>query len=153
MQIGFTGTQQGMTEEQKAAVDSLLDALCPSGGRVHHGDCIGADAQFHELARARRSLRIEVHPPRQSGKRAYCKGDVKWPAHDYRKRNQHIVNVCDVLIAAPRLDYEEQRSGTWMTVRMARRADKPVIIVYPDGHFTVEQYSAIGQEIIRKAKG
>lgn len=32
MEIGFTGTQQGMTESQLVAVGSLLDVLCKDGG-------------------------------------------------------------------------------------------------------------------------
>lgn len=133
MQIGFTGTQQGMSDKQKVTVASLLDVLTSAdGGHVHHGDCIGADSEFHSLAQER-GLRIEIHPPVNSSKRAFCKGDIEWPEYDYRARNQHIVNCADVLIATPALEHETQRSGTWMTIRMARRKGIPLLIVYPSG--------------------
>lgn len=138
MEIGFTGTQQGMTEDQKIAVASLLDVLCEDGGHVHHGDCIGADAQFHELARSR-GLRIELHPPIKADKRAFCAGaDIKWPKYDYLKRNQHIVNSVKALIATPSQETEVKRSGTWFTVRRARQARIKIYLILPNGHIKEE---------------
>jgi hypothetical protein len=45
--IGFTGTRQGMTAEQKSALRNLLDG---GAGDFHHGDCIGADSEAHGIA-------------------------------------------------------------------------------------------------------
>ncbi|HMG12582.1 MAG TPA: hypothetical protein VK571_05385 [Gemmatimonadaceae bacterium] len=61
--IGFTGTRFGMTDNQHSEVAFLLAML---GGfdiliTSHHGDCIGSDAEFHELARRCGAL-VEVHP-------------------------------------------------------------------------------------------
>jgi hypothetical protein len=131
-QIGFTGTQTGMTKRQKAMVSSLLDVLCPNGGHVHHGDCVGADEQFHAFA-SERDLRIEIHPPCVPSKRAFCKGDTLWPEYDYLKRNQHIVDCVQVLIATPNGYKETTRSGTWFTVRRARVKGIRILIVEPDG--------------------
>jgi len=131
-QVGFTGTQQGMTPPQHNAVASLLDVLCRDGGHVHHGDCVGADAQFHDLARDR-GFRVEVHPPKNMSKRAMCDPDILWPAYEYLERNQHIVDCVGTLIAAPKEHSEVMRSGTWATVRRARKKGISVFIVYPDG--------------------
>jgi hypothetical protein len=47
-------------------------------------------------------------------------------------RNHRIVDMTRVLVACP--DGEErQHSGTWATVRYARKRGKWIIIVYPDG--------------------
>ena len=50
MIIGFTGSRKGMTGEQAAVVMRLL--LSATEG--HHGDCVGADEQFHEMCMAQR---------------------------------------------------------------------------------------------------
>lgn len=44
-------------------------------------------------------------------------------------RNRRIVAAVDVLIAAPETDREELRSGTWATIRYARAAGKPVVML------------------------
>jgi len=45
MRVGFTGTSQGMTRPQQEAVAALL--LDPVPNEAHHGNCVGADAEFH----------------------------------------------------------------------------------------------------------
>jgi hypothetical protein len=44
-------------------------------------------------------------------------------------RNRAIVAAVDVLVAAPLEDREVQRSGTWATVRSARRKGIPVVML------------------------
>ena len=39
----------------------------------------------------------------------------------------------DTLVAAPKEDEEVVRSGTWATVRYARKAGRVVLVVRPDG--------------------
>ena len=61
--IGFTGTQQGMTLRQKQQLNEILRDLYDKGNRwFHHGDCIGADAEAHDIATAI-GYHILVHPP------------------------------------------------------------------------------------------
>jgi predicted Rossmann fold nucleotide-binding protein DprA/Smf involved in DNA uptake len=46
-----------------------------------------------------------------------------------------------VLVACPREEHgEETRSGTWSTVRYARRVGRPVIVVRPSGRIERECY-------------
>lgn len=40
-------------------------------------------------------------------------------------RNDLIISNCDVLLAFPRTLHETVRSGTWATIRRARKADRP----------------------------
>lgn len=132
---GFTGTQAGMTAQQCAVVRRMLQ-LCHV---VHHGDCIGADKDCHEIA-DQLGLVITIHPPENPKKRAYCSSrlaDVR-PEKPYRVRNYDIVDESRVLIATPKTMEEETYSGTWMTVRYARRKGKPIRIVWPDGSVTRE---------------
>lgn len=135
--VGFTGTRHGMTHGQKRVIEELLREWQPQ--EVHSGDCLGADSRFHFMA-----YDIHVnsigHPPDDHKHRAFCKYCYEWRPKPYLLRNQDIVYCCDVLLACPHGMAEEQRSGTWATVRYARKAGKPVIIVWPDGTATKENY-------------
>lgn len=137
--IGFTGTRHGMTNEQRRHVDMLIAEVI--GGDVHlrvvanHGDCVGADAKFHELAR-RYGCKVVGHPSTHS-LRAYCQFDHEYERRSPMVRNANIVSDSDVMIATPQEAQEQVRGGTWGTIRIARRAKKPLAIVYPDG--TVER--------------
>lgn len=136
MKIGFTGTQFGMTTKQK---DSLLRVLTYtlktnsiSLQSFHHGDCIGADKQAHDIAHEL-SISIYIYPPTNDSKRAFCRNYIKlYVSKPYLERNRDIVNDCDLLIACPKSDKEELRSGTWSTIRYARSQNKEVIILSPE---------------------
>ena len=129
MKIGFTGTQRGMTINQKNELINYFKLH-----RItffHHGDCIGADAQAHEIAR-NFNIDIMIHPPKNKFKRSFCKNYYNlYKPKEYIARNHDIVNNTDVLIACPKSVIEELRSGTWSTVRYARKKGKPVIIFNP----------------------
>lgn len=128
MKIGFTGTQEGLTRKQEARFDVLLMGLT---GEFHHGDCIGADSEAHDIAREQ-GFHIVIHPPVSWTKRARKSGDELRKPLPYLDRNRKIVDETEMLIAAPK-GMEEKRSGTWATVRYARKLKRPIIIVYPDG--------------------
>lgn len=130
MNVGFTGTQRGMNEAQWRTFWSLLVDRAP--GDFHEGDCIGADAQAAHGARLAH-FRIVSHPPTNSGKRAFFAADVEWPAAPYLDRNKQIVSASEEMIATPGEFEEQLRSGTWSTVRYARRVGKPVHVILPDG--------------------
>jgi predicted Rossmann fold nucleotide-binding protein DprA/Smf involved in DNA uptake len=126
MNIGFTGTQTGMSDEQKKELITFLIEL--KGKEFHHGDCIGADEEAHRIA-LNCGYEIHIHPPENHSKRAYCKIGVMYPPGTYLKRNHDIVNDVNMLIAAPKSDQEELRSGTWATIRYADKKGKKVIIL------------------------
>ena len=134
--IGFTGTQVGMTFDQKITLVSILRRLKPS--EFHHGDCIGSDEEAHELVRTLNNswgLRclIVIHPPDDDSKRALCAGDETREPKPYLERNHDIVADVDLLIATPKSDAEQLRSGTWATVRHARKQSRMTCIILPNG--------------------
>lgn len=133
--IGFTGTQIGMTAAQAEGVWRLLYPLVFRG---HHGDCIGSDATFDEIARRAPGFRgMSIYPCDIADKRAFCRvdpaRDVVHPPRAPLTRNDDIVKVSAAMIGAPKSSREELRSGTWATVRRARAAGKPIAIVFPNG--------------------
>lgn len=126
--VGFTGTRQGMTVGQLSSVAELLRRYdC-----LHHGDCEGADKQAHQIARES-GMRVIGHPPLNPAIRAWCECDVLLDPKDYLSRNHDIVDAIAELIAAPAEDQERLRSGTWATIRYARKQRRMITIVYPDG--------------------
>jgi hypothetical protein len=132
--LGFTGSQFGGTPAQADRV--LRGARKWVDHVVHHGDCIGWDATMHGIAREL-GMRVELHPPSDDSKRAWCAmlpGEVVHPPKSYLQRNGDIARGRDILVACPRNELgEELRSGTWSTVRRARDAGVPVVVVRPSG--------------------
>lgn len=127
MRVGFTGSQHGMSAKQKAALRVLLVELKPE--ELHHGDCIGADAEAHTIAREL-NIPVVVHPPNDPKKRAFVRDADVWliPA-PYLVRNRAIVNATFVLIVAPQTDTPKVRSGTWSTWRYAKTLKRDIRVL------------------------
>jgi predicted Rossmann fold nucleotide-binding protein DprA/Smf involved in DNA uptake len=126
-----------MLESQKNSLKGLLEAAVAIAGEsekviLHHGDCKGADAEAHEIALAA-GCEVIIHPPVKRAMRAYCQGAREnLPFKDYLERDRCIVDSTIGIIAAPKSDKEERRSGTWYTVRYARKMNKRVYILSRD---------------------
>lgn len=134
--LGFTGTQHGMTEAQTTTLWLVLRAnhLRNAGGiELHHGDCIGADAQAHDHAKEL-GMRVVIHPPTNPKKRAFKEGaDETLPPDEYLVRNRAIVDATTGLVGCPAEMEEQSRGGTWSTIRYAASRNKDVVIIFPDG--------------------
>lgn len=132
MKIGFTGTRHGMTQEQTDAVERLLSTLHPH--EVHYGDCVGADHDFFLIIQENYwNMKKVAHPCDIKSLRAFTEADEIRPKLPPLERNRNIVDACEHLIVTPGSFQEEQRSGTWATVRYARKSGVPITIVWPDG--------------------
>lgn len=132
LHIGFTGTQRGMNSIQKTLVDRFLEKISDRESCAHHGDCVGADTDFHNLVKTH-GFKVVLHPPINTSKRSFSKADEEMPPDEYLKRNLDIAKACDLLIATPKETSEVTRSGTWSTIRYAKKLGKMVIIIYPTG--------------------
>lgn len=135
MRVGFTGTQEGMKVKQaKKLKKVLLDLMRHMVNEFHHGDCIGADEEAHEIVSRDIGCEIVIHPPKNNSKRAWCKaGQVRFREQkEYLARNKDIVDSTEILVACPK-GPEEIRSGTWSTVRYAKKRGKRVLVIKPDG--------------------
>jgi len=136
--IGFTGSQHGVSKEQRYALLHVLARFRLSGVKwMHNGDCLGADNiaanLWHEL-----DGKVHLHPPSIDAKRAFIDAEFVETPRPYLDRNKDIVCSGDELVATPAEMFEQQRSGTWATVRFARKIARPITIVWPNGTFTRE---------------
>jgi len=144
IKLGFTGTRYGMTSEQLDALVTAFESLRQCGlvvGDAHEGWCVGADEQFITAVRlAMPHATIHHHPCDMKALQSKEPPQPEDIVHEEKpplKRNQDIVDVCDLLIAAPREMEEVQRSGTWSTLRRAVKAGKDTILIRPDGSMSV----------------
>ncbi len=141
LHVGFTGTRRGMTDEQFGWTMTVLRHLMRLH-RVptlhgHHGDCEGADAEFHELMRhADVDGFVHMHPPIDEEHRAFCdllEDDVMYPRRKHMQRNKDIVLMSRILIAVPYETDRQEYGGTWRTYGMAESRGLATYLIRPDG--------------------
>lgn len=140
MKIGFTGTQEGTTKEQYNTTSLLIKSCLGTDGEFHVGDCIGSDQEMG-LEAYRYGYRMMGHPPINRSKRAFLYYDFTYDAKPYLERNHDIVDAVDYMLATPKEFTEQLRSGTWSTIRYAKKMKKPLTIIYPDG--SIEEFNCI----------
>lgn len=135
MILGFTGTsKRDLTRRQLRQLEQGLRGV----NVLHLGDCIHADAQAWAEA-IHLDIRTIGHPPLDDARRAHCLYDEERKPKDFIARNHDIVDEgADGLIAMPATFEEVLRSGTWATVRYARKLKRKIWIVLPDGSVQAE---------------
>ena len=131
--LSVTGTRQGTTDVQHSRLSDII-ALCRvrGFGVFHDGDCVGVDVQAVEIAFAH-GYHCVGHPSTAST-RAYFIGrhEMRGPMSPL-ERNRVMVDECDLLVACPKEFNEIMRSGTWATIRYAKKIGRKIIFAYPDG--------------------
>lgn len=125
--LGFTGTRRGPTIPQLRQLETMLYAVRPA--YLWHGGAEGADTEVELICK-----RLAIG----------CTSIRPTPTCSPLQRNRLIVERCDVLLACPRLHREEQRSGTWATIRYARMLHRPILIIWPTGTTTLESLPSHG---------
>lgn len=119
---------------QKEKVIELLNKYINYKIEIHHGDCIGADKDFHNLCEEfkidkNKNLIIIIHPPNKNELRSFNNGDIVLQSKTYLERNTDIVTNSDIIIGCPQDSSKEiLRSGTWSTIRTARKMKKQLFI-------------------------
>lgn len=137
--VGFTGSRKGMTKAQAEVFTNIFSTGNNYITEFHHGLCEGSDAQAHDLVRARAFWNCSIvgHPPSHQTHYAPRRCDKRFTPAPYLVRNRVIVNCTAYLIATPS-GPEITRSGTWSTVRYARKQKKSILIIMPDGQIIKE---------------
>lgn len=134
MKIGFTGPRKGMTIPQKYRLADILNNMGQDGVSIdefHHGDCRGSDEEAFEIAEHLGWATI-AHPSTLKRWNAYTKSDLIMPPQPPLYRNKIIVETVNLLVATP-CTPEILRSGTWSTVRYARKQERSIWIIHRDG--------------------
>lgn len=134
VKIGFTGTRRDQTKIQRDILTQHF-AEYRGVGELHHGCCVDSDEHAHKIARAL-EFRICAHPPDNPihvAEWTIRDADFVYPAKPYLRRNGNIVGRTSMLFATPKGFEEVLRSGTWSTIRIARKQNKPITIIFPDG--------------------
>lgn len=147
MKLGFTGTREKLADAQIIALRAWLEANRPT--EFHHGACLGADATAALQVKAiyGRSVRLIARPgnmPKYASQPALDVSDERHPPVYTLTRNKSIVENTDLLLACPS-GPEVLRSGTWSSIRWARKLGRRVIIVWPDGR--VEDSADVKTEV------
>lgn len=147
IRLGVTGTRELPTEPQEYHLGLLIHTAIrlTSGDRVfHHGCAIGTDETAHQYALSIPGILIHGHPGYganfTTAYRMKIRPDEFTTIHQakrYGERNHDIIRAVNLLIACPlhpEHDPRSARSGTWQTVRLARRSRVPAIIISSNGH-------------------
>jgi len=109
--VGFTESRHGMSNDQRLQLMTVLESL-GDAREFHHGAAAGADTEAAVIARSL-SYNVIAHPAGENP----------------LDRNHDIVAEAEILIAAPKTDQEVLRSGTWATIRYARKKGIPVVML------------------------
>lgn len=159
MKVGFTGTREGLTHEQydQFGIGRIVLSFKPT--EFHHGACVGADhyaACEIDMSRDDAAVvfsrgadtyggwdgvcKIVAHPSNLKAATSELAISISDEVREPKPpldRNRDIVDSTDILIACPK-GPEERRSGTWSTIRRARKLGRRIIIIYPDGSIVEE---------------
>jgi hypothetical protein len=133
--LGFTGTRNGMTEQQRQTVRQLLsDALIMLGPFTGlHGDCLGADADFDLLCKEI-GIQTACRPCTFTNMRANTNSTQIAEPKPPMQRNRDIVSDAAVMIACPpNFERIKKGSGTWATIGFSEKAGKQLHVVLPNG--------------------
>jgi hypothetical protein len=128
--IGVSGTRLGMNSAQWLEVQDILEqGFDINGGVLLHGDCVGVDAECHELGR-RYGYWIKSFPPRNPKHRAFCDADEQALPDEYLARDRALVDESDTMLIVPeKAEEDSPRSGTWYTYRYSLEVGKPTTLI------------------------
>lgn len=137
--VGFTGSRAGMTAKQTERFTQELSELKRSFENRHivfrHGDCVGADAEAHKIVVDEFLGTTEIFPCNITWARAWCESETIHTPQPPLNRNKIIVDRSTYMFACPS-GAEILRSGTWSTIRYARKNGVWLCVIMPNGEVT-----------------
>lgn len=139
--VSFTGTTSVTREDAQGVIDLALRNLrgvtrFVSGAAVGI-DTFAAEAALARFPDARHTLVVPAAPCNwvlaaewlgRGGTEVFHAPQGSSDADSYMLRNDELVAQADLLLAFPETQVEQLRSGTWATIRRARKAGVPVQI-------------------------
>lgn len=140
IKYSVTGTTECRTDEHWDIIDNAIKCLT----HVHTfntGGALGVDSVAARLAAKRhpQAFHVLYYPETLFWNKPLLQESFWWHtwavAGSYMDRNDVLVLNCNILLAFPQTAAEVQRSGTWATVRRARKAKKPIWVYPLDGSY------------------
>lgn len=139
--VGFTATRHGLTPLQKEGVYINLETILSrhiiefsierKEVQFHHGKCKGGDRAGLSIAKQFDFWTV-AHPSDLTNWTFFdLESDEERSIRPPLERDYNIVNECDIVIACPFEMDEVRRSGTWSTIRCAKRLNKLLVVIYP----------------------
>lgn len=137
--LAFTGSKDRITVPQKQRLLCELKTARDQGFLwMHNGDCVEGDFIAATLWKSLKR-KVMLHPPLRDKYRAFFnKADIVCEPRGYLERDSDMVECSERLYACPQTYDEQRRSGTWTTIRYARKLRLEIVIVFPDGTIRVE---------------
>lgn len=136
--LAFTGSKDRVTQKQAARLRLELAAAVDEGFLwMHNGDCVEADFIAATLWK-KLKRKVMLHPPLRDKYRAFFQADITCEPKEYLARDQDMVLCSERLYACPQTFDEQRRSGTWTTIRYARKLRMKIVIIFPDGTIRIE---------------
>ena len=145
---GSRGFRRGEEDDARSVIRTRLEAL--SGvtelrtGAAWGVDTVACEVGLNVYRKALHVLYVPAAPHNTNlqpmlenapGRRARIieMPKANTPGAAYKARNVAMVTGAELLVAFPSTGLEQIRSGTWMTVRIARVNDIPIAVVPLDG--------------------
>jgi hypothetical protein len=123
MRVAFTGTRHGMNAAQVQQLRYVLALFC------HADRHVGRTPEFHYGTHETAVLLADEQAANLAAEAGYTLVAHHALRGQELARDDEEAAVADVMVAAPQADREQQRSGTWATVRRARALGKPVVML------------------------
>lgn len=128
--IGVTASREGLTDPQKNWIEDFLEGNLAYV--LHHGMCKGGDIELAVLFRKYNTY-IIAHPGHIRHMRAASPAnDLILPWSHTLVRNRIIVNHSELILGFPKVPYATD-SGTWHTIKFAKKQKTPLFVIGPDG--------------------
>jgi hypothetical protein len=155
--IGITGTRWGMSERQKEIVLYIYRKamiIFHNAITLHQGMCEGSDTEMHDLIREYDSQATVIgHPSIKKDHEVWRQCDKYREDKDHLERNRDIVAEVDLMVATPHQEEEQQRGGTWYTIRHAKKVIKSgegnckkLYVVFPSGKVEFYDFAKLQNE-------
>jgi len=140
LHVGVTATRNGLTIPQQSEATlwaQCIRALHPRAEIwLHMGVCRGGDVWLADMFRAQAGAMIHGHPASNTKMhdRALYPCDLTDDPVPAVDRNDVIIaRSLHGMRGYPATPYDVLRSGTWTTIRHARKAHRDITVIRPDG--------------------
>lgn len=137
--VAFTGSRKGPTQGQRNSIRRFIESFAREDrdSIIIHGGAVGVDSAVHGIA-MKAGLWVEIYPGPHTSVDILETPAIIHKRAPYLERNHTMVDRCNWVIAVPYEAEEQVRSGTWATVRYARKQDVPVYMIWPDGSIELD---------------